>query len=302
METFKKLLLLPSNNKYKYNSLVEVQLPKVEVMLLIRSSWNNSSPLDSLYSFVRLYTNVRRPQRLLFKDAEYLYFYFLSLINNKTTFDFTQYCTHCEEKKSVSVDLSSLNVTYCNELHNTSVTTRDFTLHFAPRTLEHCYHTATKSLESDSSATKLYNFLEPQFVSGTYGSEVLQKSDFKEVFSVLNLSSLSTVLKQVKNESYGLPSELKHYCSKCNNEVTVSLFDPVSFSSYYSNEDYTTKPNKDFYKTVVSVAGSKTLSFSEFLNLPVTEVESVTEAVSDYLKSKYGKSGKSYFDEFQEEY
>ena len=302
METFKKLLLLPSNNKYKYNSLIEVQLPKVEVMLLIKSNWASSSPLDSLYSFVSLYTNVKRPQRLLFKDAEYLYFYFLSLINNKTTFDFTQYCEHCNEKKSVEVDISTLDVTYLKSYNETSVHVKGFELRFVPRTLEHCYHTATKSLESDSNLTKIYNFLEPQFCGGFYGSEKLHSSDFQEVFSALNLSSLSSVLKEVKNENYGLPSQLTHHCSKCENQVTLQLFDPVAFSSYYTPEEVTQKTSKDFYKTVVSVAGSKTLSFSEFLNLPVTEVESVTEAVSDYLKTKYGKSGKNYFDEFQEEY
>lgn len=301
METFKKLLLLPSNNKWKYESFIEVQQPTVHVMLLMNSNWVNASSFDLVYSLLSSYTNVKKPQRLLFKDVEYLYFYFLTVINNKSEFEIKHTCDHCSAKKTVLVDISTLDVTYAKSVPINTVQIGQFELQFAPRTLQHCYETATTNISEEDKLKKVLNFLKPQFVGGTYnGSEKLKEKDFDDVVSYLKLINVLKVFKLVQEEPYGFPSTVKHYCSSCGSENGVSLVDPFSFSSYYENS--TDSSSKDFLKTLVTIGASKTLSFSEFLSLPVSQMVNFTDAISEVLKTKYGKNGKSYFDEVQEEY
>jgi folate-dependent tRNA-U54 methylase TrmFO/GidA len=67
---------------------------------------------------------------------------------------------------------------------------------------------------------------------------------------------------------------------------------------------YTSPSNdktKELLDTAVSIAGSKTISYSDFLNSPITNIDSLMQSIQDFLKKKYGKGKSDYLDDFQEE-
>ena len=111
---FWKPLLLPSNGII-YDKIIEIKEPTVAFMLSIKSGWLSSSENELIYSLIKEHTSFKNPEKILYKDSQFLYFYFLSLLNNKSTIDIYNICNYCKYKSTIEVYLANFDITYAKE-------------------------------------------------------------------------------------------------------------------------------------------------------------------------------------------
>ena len=297
---FWKPLLLPSNG-ITYSKIIEIKEPTVSFLLALKRGWLSSSENELIYCLIREYTSFKNPEKILYKDSQFLYFYFLSLLNSKSIIDVQNTCNYCNYKSTIEVDLANLNIKYAKEsdLKNKKYCFGDFVFNFRNRILSDSIESGIKNLQfKQKTVETISNFIEPQFLNGTYKDEEFKSYEIYEILQEIGITQAMEIFDLLQFEDWGLPNQIEHYCTKCKRKNKLTISDPLMSSMYTSpNNDKT----KELLDTAVSIAGSKTISYSDFLNSPITNIDSLMQSIQDFLKKKYGKGKSDYLDDFQEE-
>lgn len=297
---FSKPLLLPSNGII-YDKIIEIKEPTVAFMLSIKSGWLSSSENELVYCLIKEHTSFKNPEKILYKDSQFLYFYFLSLLNSKSTIDILNICNHCKYKSTIEVDLANLDIKYATEkdLKNKNYSFDDFIFNFRPRTLGDNIESGIKNLQSkEKTIISISNFIESQFLNGTYKQEPFYRNEIQEILQEIGIAESMKILDLIQYEDWGLPNYITHYCTKCSKKNNLIISDPFISSIYSSPSENKTE---ELLKTAIDISASKTISYAEFLNTPISNIDNLLNAIQEFLKKKYGKGKSDYLDQFEEE-
>jgi hypothetical protein len=297
---FYKPLLLPSNGII-YDKIIKIKEPTVAFMLSIKSGWLSSSENELIYSLIDCYTSFKNPEKILYKDSQFLYFYFLSLLNNKSTIEISNVCNHCKYKSIIEIDLADLDIKYAtsNDLQNKSYLFDHFVFNFKPRTLGDNIESGIKNLQSkEKTITNISNFIQSQFLNGSYKDSPFYGNEIEEILQEIGIAESMRILDLIQYEDWGLPNYISHYCTECSKKNNLIISDPFISSIYSSPSE-----NKiiELLKTAIDISASKTISYTEFLNTPISNIDNLLQAIQEFLKKKYGKGKSDYLEQFEEE-
>lgn len=295
-----KPLLLPSNG-IPYNKIIQIKEPTVSFILANSSGWLSSSENELVYSLIKEYTNIKNPEKIYYKDTQFIYFYFLSLLNSNSIIEIQNFCEYCEYRSAIEVDLAELNVKYATKIdfENKKFEYEDFIFYFRSRKLIDNIETGIKNLPfKDKTVKSISNFIIPQFLNGTYKNEPFYDNEIEQILEEIGITQAIKIFDFVQQEEWGLPNSVKHYCTNCNFLNNIRISDPFISSMYFNPK---ISDIKNLLSTAISITGSKTISYNDFLNTPISLLEQLLEQIKDFLNKKYGKGKSDYLDQFEEE-
>jgi hypothetical protein len=295
-----KPLLLPSNN-IPYNGVIEVREPLVEFLISVNLPFLNSSENDILYSLLKNYTSVKNPLNLYYKDIQFLWYYFLMLLNEKTTITQDFECINCKSERSIIIDLANININYANKdsFLNTKFEGNNWELNFRKRIFKDNIESGSKLININFESLEwIHGFIVPQFISGYYNKLEITKEDLYDVLLELGLGHAQKILLDLRYEDWGMDNSVFHFCSKCNTKNEIFISDPYR-SSLYSISELQEKKS-ELLSTLVTISATKTLSYSEMLNIPISLLETVTDNIKTTIEKKYGDGKSNYLENYED--
>ena len=115
---FYKPILLPSNG-VPYNELIHLKEPTISLLLYSKSNFLAASENDLVLSILKEYTSIKNPENFYYKDIQYIWFYFINLLNNNTQISVPHTCFNCNNSLTLKIDIAELDLKYAsNELRN----------------------------------------------------------------------------------------------------------------------------------------------------------------------------------------
>jgi len=295
-----KPLLLPSNN-IPYNGVIEVREPLVEFLISVNLPFLNSSENDILYSLLKNYTSVKNPLNLYYKDIQFLWYYFLMLLNEKTTITQDFECINCKSERSIIIDLANININYANKdsFLNTKFEGNNWELNFRKRIFKDNIESGSKLININFESLEwIHGFISPQFINGYYNELEITKEDLYDVLLELGLGHAQKILLDLRYEDWGMDNSVFHFCSKCNTKNEIFISDPYR-SSLYSISELQEKKS-ELLSTLVTISATKTLSYSEMLNIPISLLETVTDNIKTTIEKKYGDGKSNYLENYED--
>lgn len=301
--SFYKPLLLPSNN-VPYNSLIHVREPDISLLLALKGNFLNSSESDLYFSIIKKYTSIEYPEKFYFKDIQYVWYYFYTILNNSDELKIPFSCNYCNTQKTLIIKISDLETTYAKEedFLEKEIKINDFTFFFRKRLFGDNIISGMTNLESKNKDSIYYffNFLKPQCTKINHNGEEFDNSALLEALEVIGINESMYIFEKVKEENWGLESSFSYNCKDCNNEQKVLISDPFRSSLYITSD--VVNNSEDLLDSLLTVSSFKVISFNELLNLPISFLDPTFSSVNKIIKKKYGGSNKiDYFDHLREE-
>ena len=274
-------------------------------LLKLKTSFLDSSENDLIYSIIKDYTNIKDPTELYYKDTQYIYYLFLSMLNKNDEIILTNICYNCNQKINIKTNLSKFKTKYATkeDFEEKIFEFNDFTFFFRNRLFRDNIISGIINFENqEEDINGLINFLTPQCTKIKYQNKEYDNSFLKDAFLEIGLSNVIQILDKLKSESWGIDSYFFHECKKCNLENKIYLSDPYR-SSYYFIPEKDFKSNLEMLEIVIQISSFKILSYSELLSIPVNLWEPTIKYINDVIKKKYsGKNSAGYLENFQEEF
>ena len=300
MKSLIKPLLLPSNN-IPYEGIIEVKEPLIEFLIALNSGFLNSSENDILYSLIKNYTSIKNPLDLYYKDAHFLWYYFLMLLNEKTTVGQSYECLNCKDTRNIIIDLASININYANDesfkYHEFSK--KNWKLFFRKRKFKDNIESGSKLINIDFDSVEwIYNFIYPQIIIGDYEKENIDKKDLYDLLLEIGLLQSQEILLKLRYEDWGMDNSVFQFCSKCNTKNEIFLSDPYK-SSLYSTAELKEKKS-ELLNTLVTISSTKTITYNEILNTPISLFDSIVEDIKEVLDKKYSDGTSNYLENYED--
>lgn len=300
MKTLIKPILLPSNN-IPYNGIIEIREPLVEFLVAIDGTFLNSSENDILYSLIKNYTSISNPLELYYKDAHFLWYYFLMLLNEKTTINQAFQCTKCSIEKNIIIDLTKININYATteSFQNYKFEENDWNIIFRKRKFKDNIESGSKLINVNFDSVEwIYSFIAPQYISGVFKNENIDSKDLYDLLLEIGLIQSQKILLQLRYEDWGMENSVFHFCSNCNTKNEIFLSDPYKSSMYSTSEIQIKK--SELLNTLVTISSTKTLTYKEMLQTPISLFDTIVEDIKKVLDKKYSDGTSNYFEEFED--
>lgn len=299
---FYKPLLLPSNN-VPYDSVISVREPNVEFLLQLKTAFLDSSENELIFSLIKRYTNIEEPKKLYYKDAQYLFYYFLTLINGDDEIKIPNVCYNCQDDVNLIVKLSDFKTNFAEkkDFELRLIKVNDFNIYFRNRLFCDNIITGMINLENKGDQLKtIINFIKPQCVKIIYEGNEYSGDFIEDVLIEIGYQNSLDIFEELRSESWGIDSHFNYPCKKCKKENKVYLSDPFRSSFYFIKEKK--RNNLELLENLLSVASFKVITFNEMLNIPISLWESTIKHVNKIIKKKYStKDSTEYLEQFQEE-
>ena len=299
---FYKPLLLPSNN-VPYNSIVSVSEPKLELLLQLKTAFLDSSENELIFSLIKKYTNVEDPKELYYKDAQYLFYYFLTLINGDDEMKIPNICYNCNDNVNLVVNLSDFKTNFAKkeDFEPRVISVNNFNIYFKNRLFADNIITGMINLEDKNDQLKMIiNFIKPQCLKIIYQDKEYPGDFIEDVLIEIGYQNSLNIFEELRSEPWGIDSHFLYQCKKCNKDNKVYLSDPFRSSFYFFKEKK--KNNLELLENLLSIASFKVIGFNEMLNMPISLWESTVKHVNKIIKKKYSKQDSTeYLEQFQEE-
>lgn len=295
-------ILLPSNNVV-YNSIIEIKELDVAFLVELKTGFLDLSENDLIYSMIKNYTNVSDPKKLYYKDIQYLYNFFLSLLNKSDELKIPNICSNCNDKLNIKINLSRFKTKYATkeDFIEKKFTVNDFEFYFRNRLFEDNIISGLINFENEeSNINSIINFLKPQCTKIIYQNKEYDGSFIKDAFLEIRLDNIINIFEELRSENWGIDSFFNYKCKKCNSNNKVFISDPYRSSYYFNSRD--SFNNLELLESLVQLSSFKILNFSELINLPLSIWEPVVGYINDTVKKKYGgKNSVGYLESFHEE-
>jgi hypothetical protein len=299
---FYKPILLPSNNVV-YNSIIEVKELDVSFLVELKTNFLDLSENDLIYSIIKRYTNIKDPAKIYYKDVQYIYFFFLSLLNNNDELKIPNICPNCNDKINIKISLSKFKTKYATKEDFTEkkFIINDFTFYFRNRLFEDNIISGLINFENqEKDINGIINFLKPQCTKIVIQNTEYDNSFLKDAFLEIRIENILNIFDELRSESWGINSFFTYQCKKCNYDNKVFISDPYRSSHYFTSND--SFNNLELLELLVQLSSFKTLSYSELINLPLSIWEPTVKIINDTIKKKYGgKNSVGYLESFHEE-
>ena len=299
---FYKPLLLPSNN-VPYDSIVSVKEPDVEFLLQLRTAFLDSSENEIIYSLIKKYTNIEDPKNLYYKDAQYLFYFFLTMINGDDEMKVPNVCYNCDDDVNLVINISDFKTNFAKkeDFELRLITINGFNMYFRNRLFSDNIITGMINLEIKNDQLKtIINFIKPQCVKIIYDDKEYPGDFIEDVLIEIGYQNSLNIFEELRSESWGIDSHFLYECKKCKKENKVYLSDPFRSSFYFIKERK--KDNLELLENLLSIASFKIITFNEMLNTPISLWESTVKHVNKIIKKKYStKDSSGYLEQFQEE-
>jgi hypothetical protein len=300
---FYRPLLLPSNNVV-YNSLIEIKELDISFLLQMRSSFLDASESDLVYSIIKKYTNIYDPHKLYYKDAQYLYYFFLSMLNKSDEIRLPNICTKCNDNINIKINLSKFQTKYADkeDFLEKEYKIKDFTFYFRNRLLEDNIISGIVNFENEKKdVTGIINYLKPQCIKIIHNDEIYDNSNFEDACSEIGLENVIKIFEELRNESWGIDSFFLYICKKCGNENKAFISDPYRSSYYGISKSFSA--NLEILELLIQLSSFKILSFEDLLSIPLSLWEPTVQYINQLIKKKYGgKNSTGYLEQFHEEF
>ena len=299
---FYKPILLPSNNVV-YNSIIEVKELDVSFLVELKTNFLDLSENDLIYSIIKRYTNIKDPGKLYYKDIQYIYFFFLSLLNNNDELKIPNICSSCNDKISIKIKLSKFKTKYAKkeDFIEKKFEVNDFTFYFRNRLFEDNIISGVINFENqEDQNNNIINFLKPQCTKIFFQDKEYDNSFLKDAFLEIRLENIINIFDDLRSEDWGINSFFIYQCKKCNYDNKVFISDPYRSSQYFASND--SFNNLELLELLVQLSSFKMLSYSELINLPLSIWEPIIKVINETVKKKYGnKNSTGYLESFNEE-
>ena len=300
MKTLVKPILLPSNN-IPYSGIIEIREPLVEFLIAIDGTFLNSSENDILYSLIKNYTSISNPLELYYKDTHFLWYYFLMLLNEKTTINQAFECSKCGIEKNIIIDLANISINYATEksFENHQFDGSNWNILFRKRKFKDNIESGSKLININFDSVEwIYNFIAPQFISGNFGNEAINKKDLYDLLLEIGLIQSQNILLKLRYEDWGMEGSVFHFCSNCNTKNEIFLSDPYKSSMYSTSEIQIKK--SELLNTLITISSTKTLTYKEMLHTPISLFDPIVEDIKKVLDKKYSDGTSNYLEEFED--
>ena len=295
-------ILLPSNNVV-YNSIIEIKELDVAFLIELKTGFLDLSENDLIYSMIKNYTNISDPKKLYYKDIQYLYNFFLSLLNKSDELKIPNVCFNCNDKLNIKINLSKFKTKYATkeDFIEKKFKINDFEFYFRNRLFEDNIISGLINFENEeSNINSIINFLKPQCTKIIHDNKEYDNSLLKEAFLEVRLDDIINVFEELRSENWGIDSFFNYQCLKCGSNNKVFISDPYRSSYYFNSRDSTN--NLELLESLVQLSSFKILNFSELINLPLSIWEPIVGYINDTIKKKYGgKNSVGYLESFHEE-
>lgn len=299
---FYKPILLPSNG-VPYDSLIHIKEPTISLLLYSRSNFLSNSESDLILSVLKKFTSIEKPEELYYKDVQYIWFYFVNLLNNSNELNIPYTCYNCNNSLSLKVNMSELNLNYASKdnFKNRIIKYNDFTFEFRNRLFKDNIITGINNISNDNNVESIKNFLYPQCIKIIHESNEYDNDAFGDALLEIGSDNSLLLFDEIRKEDWGLQSHFVYRCKKCNLVDNVFISDPYRSSLYYSTDN--DNKNEELLETLITISSFKMLSFNELLDLPLSLWEPTVNKINKIVKKKYGsKNSTGYFEHLQEEY
>jgi hypothetical protein len=299
---FYKPLLLPSNN-VPYDSIVSIKEPDVSFLLQLKTSFLDSSEIEMIYALIKKYTDIVDPKKLYYKDAQYLFYYFFTIINSSDEIKIPSVCFKCDHDVDLLVNLSDFDTVFAKKEHFEikKIKINGFEFYFRNRLFSDNIFTGMINLENKNNQLKnIINFIKPQCMKVIYNDEEFSGEYIEDALIEIGYQNSLNVFEELRSEPWGIDSYFFYNCSKCGEKNKTYLSDPFRSSFYFSKEK--SGGNLELLHSLLEISSFKIISFDDMLNIPLSLWESTVSHVNKIIKKKYStKDSVGYLDQFQEE-
>lgn len=300
---FYKPILLPSNNVL-YNSIIEIKEIDVSFLIQLRGSFLNSSETELTYSLIKKYTNIKDPMKLFYKDVQYIYYLYLTMLNKTDELKIPNVCIHCNEKINIKINLSKFKTKYATkeDFLERIFNIHDFKFYFRNRLFEDNIISGITNFENEKdNINNVINFLKPQCTKIIYNEDKIYDNSFlKDAFLEIGLNNIIKIFDELREESWGIDSFFFYECKKCQTNNKVFISDPYRSSFYFFDND--SSFDSELLELLIQLSSFKILRYSELLSTPLSMWDPLVKNMTDVIKKKYGgKNSSGYLEQFQEE-
>jgi hypothetical protein len=300
--SFYKPVLLPSNG-IPYDPIIHIMEPDVSLLLSIKNNFINNSESELIFSVIKKYTSIEYPEKYYFNDIQYLWFLFLSTVNNSTLISVPYVCYDCTNSTTLKIDTSELQLNYAKKdnFKNKVFQINDFVFEFRNRLFGDNIITGISTISNSDVLVNIKNFLKPQCVKILHGGKEYDSDFFEDALLEIGINHSSELFDSLKDEEWGLISYIHHKCKKCNTNNKVYVSDSFRSSIYYSNSKISQK--MELLDTLITLSSFKVINFNELLNIPISIFEPTIKKIEKILKKKYNSknSTSNYFEDLEEE-
>ena len=283
---FYKPILLPSNNVV-YDSIIEIKEADLSFLIGLKTLFLDSSENDLIYSIIKKYTNIKDPKKIYYKDAQYIYFLFLSFLNKNDELLISNICENCNNNVKIKINLSEFKTKYATkeDFKDKEYKIKDFTFIFRNRLFEDNIKSGIINFENkEETLDNIINFLKPQCVKIIYQDNEFDNSSLKEALLEIGLTKTMTLFEELRSESWGIDSFFFYNCKNCKHKNKAYISDPYRSSSYYISEN--SFNDLEILELVIQLSSFKVLTYSELLSIPISLWEPTTNYISEIIKKK----------------
>jgi hypothetical protein len=300
---FYKPILLPSNN-IVYNSVIEIKEIDVAFLIQLRASFLNSSETELTYALIKQYTNIKEPKKLFYKDIQYIYYLYLTMLNKTDELKVPNVCNNCNDKVNIKINLSKFQTKYATkeDFTDRSFSVKDFNFFFRNRLFKDNIISGIINFENEkSNINNVINFLKPQCTKIIYNNtETYDNSYLEDAFLEIGLDNIIKIFDDLREESWGIDSSFFYECKKCGSNNKAFISDPYRSSFYFFEKD--SSFDSELLELLVQLSSFKMLTYSELLSTPLSIWDILVKQMTDVIKKKYGgKNSSGYLEQFQEE-
>jgi hypothetical protein len=301
MINYYKPILLPSNG-IPYDPIIHIREPNVSLLLAMRTNFLSNSENDIMFSIIKKFSSIESPENLYYKDIQYVWFLFLSMLNNSNVINIPHVCLYCNNSITIEINTSELELKYADNdvFKNKIFESNNFIFEFRKRLFKDNIITGLNNIGNEEILSNIVNFLKPQCIKIYYNNQEYDNDFLESALLEIGINDSSEIFNQLKKEEdWGLKSCFDHTCKKCKQSSEVLVSDPFRSSLYFAG---ISNKKIELLDNLLSIASFKIVSLNELLELPISLFESTVNNLTKIIKKKYGsKDSFDYLDYFEQE-
>lgn len=281
---FEKSLYLPSGG-LEYSPYAWVKAISLATLPFMNDAKASDSSFDMMLSIIKYHTKMVDAtdiSELYLQDFYYIWVFLyigdISTDDNESTKDL---CKQCNAVNTINVKLSNLKPTY--NLKKTLVTNLNYKsegmdIQFRRRKTKDNIEYGVESLRENS---RVYYIL-PQITKLKYKDKVIPPNEYFDFLQNLNYKKIIKIKKRFDDRTcdFGLENTVIYTCSKCKEENECNVFDNINLATMtVQTQNFQSKV--ELYKNILSQARTPMFSFGSILDMPIRELETLSEAMKD---------------------
>jgi hypothetical protein len=299
-----KPLLLPSSGFAGYPELIDLYPMDIGFILDSKNSFINLSFTEFLYWVVKNYTNIKKPQEVLFFDAVYVYLVLYAFFIS-SEYETNNNCDSCKKTNDLFLDLSSLDIKYMKKSEDMSKKISHSGIEFdiRPRKIIDSIKSGNIdiTLNEEALIDRIFKYIYFQCNEIKFNNEIVNDPD--ELCDVIryygskNIKNHMNFFDEVKNIdlSFGFITK-KYECYFCKKINDTTIFDPFSSAMLHgvSDSDDAFLNEKNDLKNFFLAASQDIITISEIRKVPLNKSDVFFDALNEALKIKTGTTTKDY--------